>query len=341
MGKTKFLINRIKSIQFKRMNEVLNREAKNNNKSKISVKFDFFKCALKYKMGYIDYMKCNAINLSNKDKDNLLTGENYRKLLAYLNPIKYRVVMDDKIVCNKIFRDYINRDYIDLRVTSIEDFKKFLKNKANVFAKLIDGFGGDGVTKIKVKEIDDYEKLYKSLIKKRQYLIEDEIIQHETLNKINKFAVNNIRVVTILKDNEVHVLERILRINDGLTNTISSHDIQGRLDEKGNLISKMVDDDLNIFPVHPVTGFKFEGIKIPFMREVLELCKKAAKEIPNIRFIGFDIAITPTGPEIIEVNPYPCYTNYQYYLMHDKNEKLDYLKQIKDILGNEVKNVKW
>ena len=64
-------------------------------------------------------------------------------------------------------------------------------------------------------------------------------------------------MVTLLKDNKIYYIERILRINDGLTDTISSHDIQGRLDEQGNLISKMVDDDLNIFEKHPVTNFEF------------------------------------------------------------------------------------
>ena len=336
-----YIVDRIKSIQFKRMNEVLNREASLNNRSRLSIKMDYLKCVFKYKLGYIDYMKGNYANLNEIDRTKMLNGENYRALLAYLNPIKYRVTMDDKIVCNKIFHNYIKRDYIDLRVTSLSDFKKFVKEKEVVFAKLVDGFGGDGVKKIVAENIDDYEKLYKDLIEKRQFLIEEQIIQNKELDKINKFAVNNIRIVTILKDGEVVIFERILRINDGLTDTISSHDIQGRLDEKGNLISKMVDDDLNIFETHPVTGFKFGGIKIPFMKEAIELCEKAALEVPNVRFIGWDIAITKNGPEIIEVNPYPCYTNYQYYLMHDDDEKMNYLEQIKDILASEIENVKW
>lgn len=341
MAKLKYFINRIKNIQFKRMNEVLNREAKLKHMSKFKIKLDYAKRVFDSKLGYVDYMKGNYANLNEEDRAKMLTGENYRKLLAYLNPIEYRIVMDDKIICNKLFKDFIKRDYIDLRITSILEFKKFLKNKKYVFSKLIDGFGGSGVKKIEISKIKDIEKLYKNLIKNRQYLIEEEIIQHDILNKINKFAVNNIRIVTILKDKEVHILERILRINDGKTDTISSHDIQGRLDDKGNLISKMVDDDLNIFKKHPVTGFEFKDIKIPYMKESIDLCKKAALIVPNIRFIGFDIAITKNGPEIIEVNPYPCYTNYQYYLLHDENEKMNYLEQIKKILGNETKNIKW
>ena len=336
-----YIINRIKSIQFKRMNEVLNREASLNNRSRLSIKMDYLKCVFKYKLGYVDYMKGNYANLNDTDRTKMLNGENYRALLAYLNPIKYRVTMDDKIVCNKIFHKYIKREYIDLRITSLNDFKKFVKEKEVVFAKLVDGFGGDGVKKIKAENVEDYEKLYKELIEKRQFLVEERIIQHRELDKINSAAVNNIRIVTILKDGEVTIFERILRINDGLTDTISSHDIQGRLDDKGNLISKMVDDDLNVFETHPVTGFKFEGLKIPFMKEAIELCESAALEVPNIRLIGFDIAITKNGPEIIEVNPYPCYTNYQYYLMHDEDEKMNYLEQIKDILGSEIENVKW
>lgn len=333
----KYYVKRIKSIEFRRMNEVLNREAKRNNKSKISVKFDFLKCALKYKMGYVDYMKCNAVNLKDEDIKKLFTGENYKELLHYLNPIKYRVVMDDKIICNKIFSKYLKRSYIDLRVCSLDEFKEFLKGKENVFAKLVDGFGGAGVVKIKVNEIKDYKKLYNELCKNRQFLVEEEIKQHKTLTEINPAAVNNIRVVTLLKDNKVYYIERILRINDGLTDTISSHDIQGRLDEEFNLISDMVDDDLNIYKTHPVTGFKFEGIKIPNAKSVYELIERAAREIANIRFIGWDIAITPDGADIIEVNPYPCYTNYQYYLMHEANEKMNYYEKVINLLGDEIK----
>lgn len=333
----KYYIKRIKSIEFRRMNEVLNREAKRNNKSKAYVKLDFLKCALKYKMGYVDYMKCNAINLNDEDIKKLFTGENYKELLHYLNPIKYRVVADDKIICNKIFSKYLKRSYIDLRVSSLNDFKDFLKDKDNVFAKLVDGFGGAGVIKIKTKEIKDYKKLYNELYKNRQFLIEEEIKQHKVLTEINPSAVNNIRIVTLLKDNKIYYIERILRINDGLTDTISSHDIQGRLDENLNLISDMVDDDLNIYKTHPVTGFKFENIKIPNAKSIYELIENAAREVPNIRFIGWDIAVTPNGADIIEVNPYPCYTNYQYYLMHNKNEKMNYYEKVINLLAGEFK----
>ena len=341
MNKIQYAWQRITNVQTKNMTRVLNREADNNGKSRFAVKMDFLKCALKYKIGYIDYMKGNYINLNKEERKKMLTASNYFALMKYLNPNLYRVTQDDKFICNKVYHKYVKRTYIDLRVTTLEEFKEFLKGKKNVFAKLIDSFGGQGIKKIKVDEIKDIEALYHELIKKRQHLIEEEIKQHKVLNEINGAAVNNIRIVSLLKDNKVHIIAKVLRINDGLTDTISCHDIQGMLDEDGNLLGRMVDDDLNIFETHPVTGFKFKGLKVPYMKEVLELVESAAREVPDLRYIGWDIAITPDGPEIIEVNPYACYTNYQYYLMHDDGVKMNYLEQIHDILGDEYNNVKF
>ena len=56
-SRIKFVYRKITGIDYKNMFRVLNREADNNGKSRLWVKFDFVRCALKYKMGYIDYMK--------------------------------------------------------------------------------------------------------------------------------------------------------------------------------------------------------------------------------------------------------------------------------------------
>ena len=54
--------------------------------------------------------------------------------------------------------------------------------------------------------------------------------------------------------------------------------------------------------VHPDSGVRFTGLQVPFWNEVLELCRGAARICPNLRSIGWDIAIAPGGPMIIEAN---------------------------------------
>ena len=41
------------------------------------------------------------------------------------------------------------------------------------------------------------------------------------------------------------------------------------------------------------------------------MLKKAAKEVPEVAYVGWDIAITPEGPVLIEGNTTPGYRYYQ------------------------------
>ena len=44
------------------------------------------------------------------------------------------------------------------------------------------------------------------------------------------------------------------------------------------------------------------GIKIKGVKEVFEMCMEAAKKIPQIRYIVWDVAFTEHGPLIVEGN---------------------------------------
>ena len=59
------------------------------------------------------------------------------------------------------------------------------------------------------------------------------------------------------------------------------------------------------YKVHPLTGVVFQGYKIPFYKEACELALSAAQCIPQLKIIGWDIAIQPDGPIIIEGNDLP------------------------------------
>jgi len=54
---------------------------------------------------------------------------------------------------------------------------------------------------------------------------------------------------------------------------------------------------------HCNSGYCYEGKKIPFIEEACNMVLQAAKKIPELRFLGWDVAITPWGPVVVEVNP--------------------------------------
>jgi hypothetical protein len=54
--------------------------------------------------------------------------------------------------------------------------------------------------------------------------------------------------------------------------------------------------------VHPRTGVRFEGFRLPFWAETCRVVKAAAPRFLPLRAIGWDVALTPRGPCVVEAN---------------------------------------
>jgi len=74
------------------------------------------------------------------------------------------------------------------------------------------------------------------------------------------------------------------------------------LDERGRALHAASDEEGNPFGEHPVTGVAITGFQVPLYNEVLELVDRLARRVPAFPYIGWDIAITPSGPVVIEGN---------------------------------------
>ena len=65
------------------------------------------------------------------------------------------------------------------------------------------------------------------------------------------------------------------------------------------------------YDAHPYTGVTLLGYQLPYVKEAVQMAKEAALVVPQIRYIGWDVCVTPTGPAIIEGNTYPGYDFWQ------------------------------
>ena len=59
------------------------------------------------------------------------------------------------------------------------------------------------------------------------------------------------------------------------------------------------------FEAHPTTGVRFEGFQVPYWREVIALSDMVQRAVPAYKMVGLDVALTPEGPRVIEVNANP------------------------------------
>jgi len=203
-------------------------------------------------------------------------------------------------------KDIISDNEIDMMIE---------KNQSKVlFFKPTLGLGGRGIWVFNKKDgvfVDDNnKKLSAELIRKNlkeddNYLMQEGIIQHEELNKIYPTAVNTFRIMTKTEKGKVKMLFAMLRMGQGgvqldnasLAGLVCKINIEtGEFDELGytSLQRTMTE--------HPDTKFLFKGYKFPYWQDVKDIIIKAAQKIDELGFIGWDVAFSETGPQIIEVN---------------------------------------
>ena len=138
-------------------------------------------------------------------------------------------------------------------------------------------------------------------------MVESFIRQHPALDKLSPSGVNTVRIFTLLdRQGDYQVLGCRLRISiNSPVDNLAAGNIAAPIDEgTGVLCGPGVYSDITREPetVHPVTGTPIVGFQLPFWPETLELVKSASLRHPQNRSIGWDVAITPGGPELIEGN---------------------------------------
>ena len=145
-------------------------------------------------------------------------------------------------------------------------------------------------------------------------LLEDYIVQHHTMSVLHPGSVNGVRVVTLLKNEEVSIVFTCVKIgNGGVVDNLAGGGVTAPVDsETGVVKSAACDKNYNKFDYHPSTNEKITGLQIPHWDKVIEMCKKAALVTPEIRYSGWDVAIREDGPVIIEGNYMPDYNFIQY-----------------------------
>ena len=335
----KWLLHKFTDINKDRMKRHIEIISKNSGKSKMYIRFDIAKCFLLYGAGYTDYFRGDFIHLTREEKKTWATARRFYKLNAYLNDERYSVILQDKLIFNEMFHEYLKRDFISLRKSTPDDLRRFLRGKDVVFAKASTGEGGHGIRKLIVSEIGDVDALYRDLCAKGQYLIEEAIIQSDDLNEINPYVVNSFRVVTLYKDTGAKVISNAMRINQDDSDVIGcTNDLYFSLGEDGRIDSNVIDDYANIYEEHPMTGKRFSEVRVKDVKKAFEMCEEAASRIPQVRYIGWDVAFSVNGPVLVEGNEYPGYGILQFYQL--KGSRTGHLKEVADFLGDEYRRIK-
>ncbi|MCG2461184.1 hypothetical protein K8352_10530 [Flavobacteriaceae bacterium F89] len=225
--------------------------------------------------------------------------------------------------------------YINNKDRLFEYFHEVFENsgKNHLFLKPFSNKGGRGIFLLDIDNLEVQLDENGDKILNSYYIHEEVIQQHSEINKIYSKSLNTLRITTYLDENgTLHFLDTFMRIGSGgsVLDNISSggfyvpiHSDRGTLTGTGYQALQFGAAIIN--NRHPDTQYPFNDFKIPFFKEAHDLCLQLTKLLPN-RLSGWDIAITPNGPYIVEGNDNPYIlggeTEYKGFLKHPIYKKI-------------------
>ena len=248
-------------------------------------------------------------------KDTYTIGRSYevRKLMNGSVDMHF---LSNKRDFNTFFSSFIRRDWVSCENSDLKKLEQFVMSHDRVIVKPMGGMKGKGIFEFDKSNLESLNDLVGKKI-----LLEECIASHPLLNFSNK-SLNTIRIITLLgKDGNVQVLKAALRcgVGDALVDNMSAGGVAypvninyGRIDGPG-LAGTYSLDDRNYIYVHPGTDTFMVGYEIPFWEEVLSVVKNAASKLPQVRLVGWDVAVTEYGAELIEGNSRPGPATLEYF----------------------------
>ena len=154
------------------------------------------------------------------------------------------------------------------------------------------------------------------------YIFQTAIHQHEALTSITGPIIGTMRYITIWDGNWPRLLYAVWKIPSPRAmsdNYWQSGSMVGKLErETGKLLSvrRGMAHNLEEMTSHPVSGASFEDFTFPHWKEIERVACDAHAIFPEFGLVGWDMAVGPDGPVIVEANDNPFHNLYQ--ITHDR-----------------------
>ncbi len=291
---------------------------KHNNPIRLFV--DALFCSLTYGTSLDDYFSFRFYNKSKERRKAFATTSYMYVFHKKMNDKYLKQRIDDKSQFRKYFRKFsgvsevfnaTNKNLLIVWLNENQVHQLVIKDPLGTVGKTVQFLSYNPQTIIFTNKIRSYslDDLFKQFSINGNLYVEPKIVQHAIIQKLAPTALNTIRVITVVNiAGEVDIISAAFRISvNSETDNFSNGNLAAAVDIlTGIVISpgiKRLAACSDNYEIHPVTGQKILGFQVPHWEMVLELVKEAALVFPQVRTVGWDVAILEDRPIIIEGNP--------------------------------------
>ncbi|MBR4227367.1 MAG: hypothetical protein IKR86_11535 [Candidatus Methanomethylophilaceae archaeon] len=144
-------------------------------------------------------------------------------------------------------------------------------------------------------------------IDKKMWILEEKVLSHPEIGKIFPYSANTIRITTVRDGQHIKILHHWMKFGTGNNYIDNAHHggICIAVDGQGCLYDDAFQYSTGKhYKRHPDTNYEFNGFQIPYWDQTKRLVLKAHELLYDMQSIGWDVAISPYGPVLVEGNTY-------------------------------------
>lgn len=300
-----------------------------NKGYRIVIFFDAIYCKIKYHASFSEYNFFSFYNYKNLYRKNFLLGYHVQNDYKKINILRFA---KSKYSFSLKIPGYYSRDAILTSISGEDGFVAFAKKHGKIVVKPDMGAFGRDIEMFSYVDDEQSRKYYAGF--SEDMICEEYICQHDKMNEMNSHSVNSLRIVSFLNQGEVSIIAAALRTGSKqgvMVDNMCSSGIAAQIEIPTGIVSTHgYDANMKMYIKHPLSGVQFLGFNIPNWNEAVQRVKDAHKLIPECGLLGWDIAITKTGIEVIEANDCPGIRTMQMCDLKPKGkEVLSVIRKIK------------
>lgn len=282
-----------------------------------------------------EYFSYRMYSLCTKERKKYIPDNRHTDITNALNQSDNFDLFQDKDKTYEIFKSYYGRELIRINPecsSAFSEYDRFINHYKRIIVKPVDLYCGFGVRIVEQSNdnMSDYLEMAKEY--PHGFIAEELIVQCDELKSMHSESVNTVRITTLKMNDRTMIIHPFIRF--GVGETVVDNGGSGGLlcpinIETGEVYAS-ADELGRMYTVHPNSGKRIIGFIVPKWEEAKKLALELSEVVPNNRWIGWDLALTPTGWVMVEGN---CQGQFVGWQIPNQEGFRDELKLYLDELG--------
>jgi hypothetical protein len=299
-----YLVSRARRIDVKSVIDRAKEVHEQFGKPTVFVLADMFWQASFHQVGFQDYVDYDFAMLSKAERKTMMTHPISNQISFTYDQPGYRDIFTSKWEFDRVFSEYLGREWMMVTPDNADEVKAFAEKHPTMITKQEKGRSGAAINRYFAADVADWGAFHRDLVANGELLVEENIVQHDDLAAVCPGTVNSTRVAAFFDGHTTHILAIAQKFGRG--QAADQMDFGGfytMLDpDTGKALGDGYDSHGHSYELHPDSGYRIADFQLPMFDQVIAYVDKVARVVPQVQYVGWDIAVTPTGPVVIEGN---------------------------------------